>query len=263
MNMNKEEKLELLQWQEELIRPQVEMAVEVMMSELEYAPPPPDPLHVPLSEKAAREKLKEEMTQLFLSQNPSERILAGFDLIFEHLLEVPNGNIAKEELKQAGDRIADEVLADKDIEEYALSLITDPSQAEAISWGISFETYQTIYHLANLFFEKEEFNEAAMIFEVLNLLDGSCYEAWFGAGLCHYHLERWREAAADFSMAMAADPTNILCYTNLAHCYMKMGEHENAIEMIDKAETLIPASADPSLRKEYSMALDDLRKQAA
>jgi tetratricopeptide (TPR) repeat protein len=95
-------------------------------------------------------------------------------------------------------------------------------------------------NIAEYLFEKDHFEEALDIFEILLVKQTNDRELLEKAGYCNQKMGNFREAVHFYQRIGLSGEPNLWTLKNLGICYRNMGEYKNALEVYEKASLLQP-----------------------
>jgi len=95
-------------------------------------------------------------------------------------------------------------------------------------------------NIAEYFFEKDHFEEALDIFEILLEKEANNRELLEKAGYCNQKMENFRDAIHFYQKISLSGELNLWTLKNLGICYRKTGDYKQALEVYEKASVLQP-----------------------
>lgn len=216
---------------------------------------------------ATKEEQKQALFKFLENREESERTQAGFETVIAHLHRVSGGQHVEKELRQAGERLINQVEDlvknhSKEIQENLHTLQKkcqkgeplfepDPSSQLTVeeslaaivpcmdAWGISQESFATMYEVGRTLFSEGEIDHAFEVFEFLSMLNVKCPEVWFSLGLCAQRKQEWPKALTSYALAISINPTYIPSFLNLAVCYRALQDFDNAAITLELAENVL------------------------
>lgn len=118
--------------------------------------------------------------------------------------------------------------------------------------GITDKEMESMYAIAYNFYNHGKFDRANDLFTALCQMDTYEPKYWIGLGAARQMQKNYEKAIDAYGMATLFDAQNPLPAFYAAHCYMKLKNHERAIQALD---AVLAISKD---KKEYK----DLHAQA-
>lgn len=186
---------------------------------------------IPKKESSIKEeaiKKSDALQQFLLGEEELTRIEKGFELVLKELHKFPNKSAVLEDIMKAGERLLEEP---KEPEVYNLPVYETLQEM----FGLTKETYDTMYKIGADFFNEEKMEEACNVFIVLTNLNNFVFEPWLGLGSCWQIKERYPEALQAFSMASLLDFQNPAPHLYSAQVYLQLGSDRLARETLDLA----------------------------
>ena len=95
-------------------------------------------------------------------------------------------------------------------------------------------------NIAEYFFEKDHFEEALDIFEMLLEKQADDRELMEKAGFCNQKLGRFNKAVRYYQQIGLSGDLNLWALKNLGICYRKLGDYHQALHVYEKASVLQP-----------------------
>ena len=95
-------------------------------------------------------------------------------------------------------------------------------------------------NIAEYLFEKDHFEEALDIFEMLLEKQADDRELMEKAGYCNQKLNRFKSAVEYYQRIGLSGDLNLWTLKNMGICYRKLGEYEQALQVYEKAAVLQP-----------------------
>jgi len=95
-------------------------------------------------------------------------------------------------------------------------------------------------NIAEYFFEKDHFEEALDIFEMLLEKQANNRELLEKAGYCNQKMGNFRSAILSYQRISLSGELNLWTLKNLGICYRNMGDYKQALEVYEKASILQP-----------------------
>ena len=119
------------------------------------------------------------------------------------------------------------------------------TQAVATNQG-SPEVYRAMAHI---YFELENFKEAARAYSTLVQLKPQYGMGWFNLAVCHERMGSWDEASEAFHKAASLDPRNLEAHLGLGVCHLRLEDPKSALFSFDRCLELSPAHEDAAFGK--------------
>lgn len=99
---------------------------------------------------------------------------------------------------------------------------------------INEETLEKMYRAAKSLYDENQYREAALIFNLLLLLEPNQVAFWEGSGHSEFLAENYKNALIAFTEANVKDPQNPIHNLMVAKCYEQLKEYQKALEIIDQ-----------------------------
>jgi len=196
----------------------------------------------------------EELQKFLLGEEEMDRIEKGFELVLKGLEKLPNRVAVLEDIKKAGSRLMEEP---EESEELVLPVYETLQQM----FGLSEETYDSIYSIASDFFNAGQMEEALNIFLLLTNLNNFVFEPWLGLGSCWQYNKRFPEALQAFSMASLLDFQNPLPHLLSAQVYLQIENKELAKGTLELALAKMNQNQKKELNSHIQYVKNGLKKK--
>lgn len=159
------------------------------------------------------------------------------------------------------DFIIDEKTVERLSDEDLLAEYFDEGKPLQELFGFSNEATAEFYGVARELIENRKFEEAVKAFIFLTTLNPYIPDFWVGLGLAKQHCEQQDGALYAFSVAFRLDGSEILPYALAAQCCIEDRQFDQALEIIEEAETYAKENGEEQLRKEAANAKEHVIQQ--
>ena len=104
-------------------------------------------------------------------------------------------------------------------------------------------TKEQFFHMGNVFFEREDYEEALIAYEEVIRLDPNDAGAYIGRGEALYKLKRYEEALATHKLAIRLDLNNTRAYVGKGNALRALRRYHEASQAHEQAIRLDPENA--------------------
>lgn len=204
--------------------------------------------------KDRAKKASEELQKFLISEEEMTRIEKGFELVLKELGRLPNKVAVLEDIKKAGDRLLE---VPDESEELDLPVYETLQEM----FGLSEETYSTMYKIGSEFFNAKKMEEALNVFVLLTNLNNFVFEPWLGLGSCWQLNKRYPEALQAFSMASLLNFQHPGPHVFSAQVYLQLDNKKLAKETLDLAISKMDKEQRKDFRSHIEYVKNGLKKK--
>lgn len=208
-----------------------EPIVDEIMNSDAFIPPP----NV-ISPVAWKQQRRQELLDYFTNRKLVEHLDAGYQAMIEDLEK----NIPLSEVHSVKREWAHSIR--KYLNEHAESdtKVENDNHATLFeSMGISEDTYTLFFQSAMRYYEQQEYQKAADIFELMTFLDHRRFNVWLYKGVCDKELDNFDKAIQDFTMASATGVDSPLPHIFAAQYCIEKKEFDDASHYINLAYEIV------------------------
>ena len=120
-----------------------------------------------------------------------------------------------------------------------VDLLKKNSMQELLSFSNA--TLKWIYDVGYRLSQKEQIEEASLIFSFLVFLNALVSDYWIALGLTQLRLQKNKEALTSFSSASILNPSSPITRYNSAKIYLEMNQPDDALAELDALDDIIKA----------------------
>jgi tetratricopeptide (TPR) repeat protein len=242
----------------EFVNKEVEPLIEVLTSklrdqvEINRHKPGVIPQNIEQEEKSIIDA-KKWMTKWLNGADERDRFEAGCQILVEEANNFAEGQALLDDICKAGLRL-NEHLRNKESKKTDEVEVYESTQ----QWlGISDQTIQGIYVIANHLYVRNESKKALVLFSLLTSLNHFIFEPWLALGITYREEKNYAEALMAFSNASLIDIKHAAPHLYSAELYLLVGDEHLAQQTLAYGLSLIT----PSQAQEYSVLIEGLQKQ--
>ncbi|QZA58666.1 hypothetical protein [Candidatus Rhabdochlamydia porcellionis] len=103
---------------------------------------------------------------------------------------------------------------------------------------LTIDEKEELYRTGSALYASGEYRKASYLFSYLVLSDPLIGCSWYGLASCKQLLEEYLAAIEAWSIVCKLQPQDPLGYFHAAECYLSIQEKKEALQKLDKAESL-------------------------